>query len=86
MCRMINFRDYLKSSGQSMTKFADRVGLSQSYLSELSSGRKTPSLETAYDIFTASGGKIPLTYWLFRDADGNFDPKAKQKPRTKSEK
>jgi len=61
---MNDFRNYLKSTEQTLRSFAERIGISQSYLSELSDGKKTPSLQVAHDISVATGGVIGVTYWL----------------------
>ena len=64
---MTKFRTYLKNTEQTLGSFAGRVGptgISPSYLSEIASGKKTPSLETARDITIASGKAIGPFYWL----------------------
>jgi transcriptional regulator with XRE-family HTH domain len=48
-----------------MRQAAERLGKSESYLSELVARTKTPSLQLAYDIECLTGGEIPMHYWLF---------------------
>lgn len=61
---MTKFRTYLKNTEQTLGSFASLIGLSPSYLSEIASGKKKPSLETARDITNASGKIIGPLYWL----------------------
>lgn len=65
---MSKLTDYLKANGLTATQFADRLGVSKNYLSDIGSGKRIPRLQTAKDIWSASGGAIPVTYWV--DEDG----------------
>ncbi len=61
---MNRFRKHLKDTGETLVQFASRIGVSQSYLSEIAAFRKNPSLKVAVDIEDATDGKIPSRYWL----------------------
>ena len=63
---MDDFQKYLSDTGQTIGGFAARVGISRPYMSEIMRGLKTPSLRVAADISAATGGVIPVTYWLER--------------------
>jgi transcriptional regulator with XRE-family HTH domain len=56
--RFKTLSDYLTSTGTSLEVFADRVGLSVSYVSMLANGQRTPSLPLALRI--ASEANIPV--------------------------
>lgn len=58
---MKTLNEYLKASGETQARFAARVGLSQSYLNEISRGLKTPSLPVALKIVAATGGVVALS-------------------------
>ncbi len=60
------FHRYLNKTDQTISSFARKAEISQNYLSELASGKKLPSYKTAYKIFRASGGEIPMSYWAER--------------------
>lgn len=65
---MANFLTYLKQSGQTIGTFARKIGKSPSFLSEIASGKKIPSLKTAKAISVGTGGAISVTHWV--DEDG----------------
>jgi DNA-binding XRE family transcriptional regulator len=65
---MSKLTDHLKTAHLTARQFADMIGVSQNYLSDIGSGKRIPRLQTAKDIWTASGGVIPVTYWV--DEDG----------------
>lgn len=53
----------LKEAGSSLAVFSARVGprgKARNYISEIADGRKTPSLQTAYDIWLATQGHVPM--------------------------
>lgn len=52
--------DFIKSSAQSQRYWAARFGISESYLSSLMSGRKSPSIEVAALIERETGGAVPM--------------------------
>lgn len=51
---MDNFREIIKNrrieKGVSQNKLAKELGITQTFMSEIESGRKTPSLEVLYKI------------------------------------
>jgi DNA-binding transcriptional regulator YdaS (Cro superfamily) len=61
---MSALRDYLAATGQSMTAFAERVGVSRPHLSQIADFRCKPSLDVAYAITMATGGVISMAYWI----------------------
>jgi DNA-binding transcriptional regulator YdaS (Cro superfamily) len=58
------FIEFIKSSGQNRSAWADRLGVSRSYLSDLLNGNKRPSLDLAVQIERATGGAVPATSWI----------------------
>jgi DNA-binding transcriptional regulator YdaS (Cro superfamily) len=69
------FSEFIRTSGQNRSAWADRLGVSRSYLSDLLNGNKTPSLELAVQIERATGGAVPASSWIptakpDRPADG----------------
>lgn len=64
MWRMTDIKQFLKDQNLTLGAFARMVGISPSYMSEIVSFKKEPSLRTAYDIHIASKRKIPVIYWL----------------------
>lgn len=63
---MENFKTYLASTNQTISSFADSLGVSRSFMSEIVSGKKNPSLDMACNIFVATGQKIDMAYWAER--------------------
>lgn len=47
---------------------ADAAGISEGYLSEILSGKKTPSLKLADKLSKATGGKVPLSAFVQSEA------------------
>jgi transcriptional regulator with XRE-family HTH domain len=45
-------------------RFADEAGLSKPYLSEILSGKKTPSLDMASRLSRATGGVVPISAFV----------------------
>lgn len=58
------FSEFIRSSGLNRAAWADRLGISRPYLSDLLNGNKTPSLQLAFKIEQATGGKVPASAWL----------------------
>ncbi|XAI95589.1 Cro-like protein [Nostoc phage Nsp-JY21] len=57
-------REHIKSSGESQTVWADRLGIARSYLSDLLNGNKVPSLDLAVRIQRATKGAVPADSWI----------------------
>lgn len=66
---MEKLRAYLASTGMKQKDFAAKAGIGPSYLHDLLSGRREPSLATAGKIAAATRGKVPLSAWLVRSKD-----------------
>lgn len=49
-------------------KVAEDAGISEPYLSEILSGKKTPSLKVASRLSKATGGKVPLSAFAQSEA------------------
>ena len=47
--------------------FARAAGISQSFLSELLSGKRVPSMATAGRIAAATKGRVPVSAWVKSD-------------------
>lgn len=66
MCEHVHMMDlntYLTTTGTSQRAFAEKVGISASFLNELLRTDKEPGLETAQKIATATDGTVPLEAW-----------------------
>lgn len=64
---MTPLTEYMKSeraAGKNQAKVAARLGISRSYLSEIASGAKKPSLDVAVRIERETGGAVPATSWI----------------------
>lgn len=64
---MDRLKSYLASTRIKQVDFAAKVGIAPSTLSDLLSGRRTPSLATAGRIAAASRGKVPVSAWIQRE-------------------
>lgn len=58
------FSEFIRSSGQNRATWADRLGVSRSYLSDILNGNKTPSLDLAVRIERLTGGAVPASSWI----------------------
>ncbi len=58
------FSEFIRTSGQSRTTWADRLGVSRSYLSDILNGNKTPSLDLAVRIERLTDGAVPARSWV----------------------
>lgn len=58
------FTEFIKSSGLNRAAWADRLGVSRSYLSDLLNGNKTPSLDLAVQIERATNGAVAASSWI----------------------
>lgn len=55
---------YLRERSMTQREFAERIGVSRSYLSMLISGSKIPSLKIATKIEKETGGEVTATAML----------------------
>jgi transcriptional regulator with XRE-family HTH domain len=60
---MMDLSTYLTTTGTSQRAFAEKVGISPSFLNELLRTDKEPGLETAQRIATETEGAVPLSAW-----------------------
>lgn len=61
---MAKLREHLKEKRITQRAFADRVGVSKAYMSEIASGLKVPSLEVAVRIQRATDGDVAVESWI----------------------
>lgn len=57
-------RDFILQGGEPRRLWAERLGITTSYLSLLESGTKTPSLDLAVRIERLTGGAVPASSWI----------------------
>ena len=55
---MTHLKTYLRNAKIRQGKFAEQLGISKSYMSEIASGKRAPSLKVASDIEAATRGKV----------------------------
>jgi len=60
--RMEHLKAYLKT--HKAGPLAEAVGISQSYLSDMKKGNRSPSLRVAFAIEDATDGAVPARSWL----------------------
>lgn len=60
----MNLSEYLKSEGIKQYVFAEKLGVSQSCLTQLLSGDRKPSLSLAVDIENITKGKVKCKIWI----------------------
>ena len=58
------FSDLIRSSGETRSAWAQRLGISKGYLSDLLNGKRIPSLDVAVAIQRATDGKIAADSWV----------------------
>lgn len=61
---MMKLSEYLKEAGMSQAAFAALVGVDKSIISRLSTEAMKPSLQLAFAIDRATGGKVPAASWV----------------------
>lgn len=57
------FADYISKSGETRSAWADKIGVTRSYLSDILNGKKTPSLKVAVTIERMTGGEVKAVSW-----------------------
>jgi transcriptional regulator with XRE-family HTH domain len=60
---MMDLKTYLAETGTSQRAFAEKVGVSPSFLNEILRTDKEPGLETAQRIATATDGAVAVSAW-----------------------
>ncbi len=78
------FSEFIHTSGQNRAAWADRLGISRSYLSDILNGNKIPSLELATKIERATAGAIMASSWIAMPASAS-DRLAEPTPPTPDE-
>ena len=58
------FADHIAKSRETRSAWADRLGISKSFLSDLLNGNRTPSLELAVRIERMTEGAVPAACWI----------------------
>jgi DNA-binding transcriptional regulator YdaS (Cro superfamily) len=58
------FAEFIITSGETRAAWADRLGISRSYLSDLLNGKKTPSLSLASQIERLTNGMVLASSWM----------------------
>lgn len=66
---MKTLAQYLKAQSLTQAQFAAEVGLTQGYIARLCKGGAVPTLETASNIESATGGQVPVSVWLAQKGD-----------------
>lgn len=61
---MQNLREHIDSLGISQNAFADRIGVSKGYLSQILSGKREPSRDLIQKINAATDGAVPPSIWF----------------------
>lgn len=63
---MMTLTEYIarECAGQSQTEIAHRLGISQSFLSEILAERRRPGDATKMKIERATGGLVPAAVWF----------------------
>lgn len=60
---MMDLKTYLATTGTSQRAFAERAGISPSFLNEVLKETKEPGLEMAQKIASATEGAVSLAAW-----------------------
>lgn len=61
---MSKLREYLARKGETHAAFAKRIGVAQSYVSDLTNDMKSPSLRVAVAIEDATRGEVKARSWV----------------------
>ena len=59
---------YLAENGIKQAKFAERLGVSDAYMSQIVNGKRRPSFDLMCRIATVSDQSVPLEAWQLGDA------------------
>jgi plasmid maintenance system antidote protein VapI len=58
------FAEFIAKSGETRSAWADRLGISKSFLSEILNGNRTPSLDLAVRIERMTEGAVLAACWI----------------------
>lgn len=67
------FADFISASGKTRKDWADRIGVSKSYLSDLLNGKAVPSLAVAAKIERLTDGEVSASSWIDEPCDAGVD-------------
>jgi transcriptional regulator with XRE-family HTH domain len=56
--------NFITQSGLTRSTWAERLGVSRSYLSDVLNGNRRPSLDLAVRIARLTGGAVPVESWV----------------------
>lgn len=57
-------KNEIEKSGETQSRWAEMLGVSRAYLSNILSGKRQPSLELACKIETITEGRVPAGSWF----------------------
>lgn len=57
-------KEHIERSGKTQTAWADLLGISKGYLSDIVNGNRVPSLEVAVAIERATDGRVLASSWV----------------------
>ena len=60
----MTFANYILDSGQNRAAWADRLGVSRGFLSDLLNGKRRPGLDLAARIERETGGAVKAVSWV----------------------
>jgi len=69
-------KEFIEGSGLPRSAWAERLGISRSYLYFLENGHKSPSLALAVRIERETGGAVPATSWVPEEGAGDVSGEA----------
>jgi transcriptional regulator with XRE-family HTH domain len=61
---IIMFAEFIRNSGETRSAWAERLGISKSFLSDLLNQNRLPSLDLAVRIERATGGVVLASGWI----------------------
>lgn len=67
------FADFIKRSGRTRASWAEELGISPGFLSDLLNGKKQPALTLAVRIERLTGGAVAAVSWVPEEADTSED-------------
>lgn len=72
----MTFANHIRDSGRTRAQWADELGVSRSFMSDLLNGNRRPSLELAVRIERATGGRVPAISWVPDASDVSAAPES----------
>lgn len=68
MSVMDTLSDFIRDAQMTRSQFAERVGISAPYLSQIMSGSRRPSIDVAFRIAEATRNSVPVDAWAKKPA------------------